>query len=188
MTLKLCLVAASGAGKSTAAKLMTERFAEHGKRAGIYKLALPLYELQSIIYRKAGREIDFFQQDQVLLEELARSLRRIDPQSLVRDFLTRVEAAAEDVILNDDLRDADTDYPVLRAQGFRIVKIVAPEAVRLARLAQRSDLTTTTQTPLDDHIRRITADWELTNDTPHLADYRATVHTFVDQLVEAARW
>lgn len=185
MKLRLCLVGPSGSGKSTAAKIMVERFAEHGMSAGIYKLALPLYELQSIVYRKAGHEIDFFRQDQVLLEELARALRRIDPQSLVRGFLARVAQASEDVILNDDLRDADVDAPVLKAEGFRIVKIATPESVRLARLAGRTDLTSTTTTPLDDQIRRIEADWTITNDTPRLEDYQATVRSLVDRWVTA---
>lgn len=187
MKLKMCLVAPSGTGKSTAAKLMVERFAEHGITAGIYKLAQPLYELQSIYYRTAGREIDFYQQDQILLEEIATALRRIHPQSLVRNFLDRVAKAHEEVILNDDLRDADTDYPVLERAGFRILKIVAPESVRLARLARRRDLASTTSTPLDDQIRRIEADWVIHNDTTQLEDYRSTVREFTDRLIQSER-
>lgn len=184
--LRLCIVAKSGCGKSTAAKLMVQRFEDLGLRATIHKLAEPLYEIQSVIYRKAGHPIEFYQQDQLLLEEIATAMRRIDPESLVRDFLERITGATEDVILNDDLRDADTDAPRLRTEGFRILRIVAPESVRMARLGKRQDLATVSKTPLDAQLERISADWELENGSDALEQFEHRVHRFVDRMLETS--
>ncbi len=182
--LKIALVAASGSGKSTAAGFIVSRLAELGLTAGIYKLAQPLYEIQASIYRRAGREIELYQQDQALLETIASEMRRINPESLVQDFLRRIAEATEDVIVNDDLRDSEVDYPALRAEGFQFVKISAQRRVRLARLHHRQDLASLTRTPLDDAIECIEPNWLLVNDSSQLDHFAAGVHHLVDRLVE----
>ena len=182
--IQLCLIAPSGSGKSTAAKFLIEHLAARGLTAGIYKLAEPLYEIQSVIYRKAGREIDFYQQDQVLLEEIATALRRIHPESLVRNFLRRIDQADHDVVINDDLRDTATDYPLLKARGFRFVKVAASAAVRLERLRTRRDLSTITESALDKPIEGIEADWHLDNESDDLEMFRRSVHRFTERLID----
>jgi dephospho-CoA kinase len=138
--LRLAVVGLSGCGKSTTAGLI-ERFADdHGLSHAVVKLARPLYQLQSAVYRAAGVDLAPGAQDQVLLEQLAGTLRRIRPDALVADFLQRLSAVDADVVVNDDLRDPDVDAVALRAHGFRVLRVTADPPVRAARLAGRGDL------------------------------------------------
>lgn len=138
--LKLALMGPSGSGKSTSTRLLADTLTRRGLTVSVLKIAQPLYELQAHVYRTAGRPIEFWAQDQVLLEDLARHLRRIRPSALVDDFLARVGASTADVVVNDDLRDVVVDYPALRAAGFVVVAVQASEARRAKRLAARRDI------------------------------------------------
>jgi dephospho-CoA kinase len=162
--LRIALVAPSGSGKSTAAGLLRTAFQRRGKSVEILKLALPLYELQGSIYRECGVVLQPGRQDQRLLEVIATEMRRIDPRSLVQHFESRLKASSADVVLNDDLRDDVTDWPYMRAAGFRVVRIHASPASRQHRLAGRGDLTLVRTSPLDAQIARIEADTVLQNE------------------------
>jgi dephospho-CoA kinase len=139
-TLRLAVIGLSGCGKSTTAGLVGRFAAENGISHAVVKLAKPLYDLQAEIYRAAGAELAPGAQDQVLLEQLADTLRRIRPDALVADFAARLSAVDADILVNDDLRDPDVDAPALRAHGFRILRITADPQVRLGRLDERADL------------------------------------------------
>ncbi|HET8641152.1 MAG TPA: hypothetical protein VFM37_04395 [Pseudonocardiaceae bacterium] len=139
--LRLAVIGLSGCGKSTTAGLIADFAARHDLRLAVVKLATPLYDLQSAVYARAGVPLARGAQDQILLESLADTLRRLRPDALVADFTARLATADADIVVNDDLRDPDVDAPALRDLGFRIVRVVADPRTRAARLAARADLT-----------------------------------------------
>jgi dephospho-CoA kinase len=163
-SLRVSVVGLTGSGKSTTADLLKRSLARRGLTVGVVKLAEPLYRLQQAVYATAGVAIEPGDQDQVLLETLARELRRISPTSLVDDFMRRLRATDADVVINDDLRDTVVDYPALRDAGFRVLRVRAPEDVRLARLGQRSDLTVVANSTTTARIDEIEPDAVIVND------------------------
>lgn len=139
--LRLSVIGLAGSGKSTCASIIEELAEQRGRTHTRIKLAAPLYDLQTRVYQTAGAPLRADAQDQVLMEALASALRRIRPESLVDDFLTRLARTRADVVINDDLRDPHVDAVALRGEGFRIVRVTAQPLVREARLAVRGDLT-----------------------------------------------
>lgn len=160
---KLVFYGLTGSGKSTARDLAVEYFSARGKKVALLKLAQPLYELQSHFYSLAGREIDPYAQDQILLEEIASQLRRIAPSSLADHFMRRLETVSTDIVINDDLRDVTVDYPRLRGAGFRFIRIWCDEAMRLDRLARRNDISVRSHSSTTDRIDEIVFDWKVDN-------------------------
>ena len=74
-----------------------------------------------------------WEHDNDVLRTVATWLRRINPDYLADDFLTRVPAqATTSVVINDDLRDAAVDYPRLSADGFAFVHVTCTDEVRAA--------------------------------------------------------
>jgi cytidine deaminase len=179
---KVCLVAPSGAGKSTAASHLVESFRKRGLSARIYKLAEPLYDLQSQVYARARRPIERHRQDHRLLELIADEMRRINPTSILEDFMERVAAAPEQVVVNDDLRDLDTDYAALREAGFVFIKITASARVRARRMNRRDDLLSHFESKLDRDLRAMDPDFLVVNETDHLGAYQAALDHVVERL------
>ncbi|MFD9688412.1 hypothetical protein ACFWXO_21960 [Kitasatospora sp. NPDC059088] len=141
--MRLALHGLPGAGKSTFSRLLAEEFALAGTPCLVLRLAEPLYQLQALVHRVAGRPMaDPAVQDGALLNDLAAHLRRINPDSLTGDFAHRVEQARQRhpgaVLLCDDMRAADT--AALVALDFRLVHVTAPDALRRERKARRGDL------------------------------------------------
>jgi hypothetical protein len=139
--LRLSVIGLTGAGKSTFASIVEDLAAERGLSHSRLKLARPLYDLQALVYETAGAPLRPGDQDQILMEALAESLRRIRPRSLIDPFLAGLAATNADVVINDDLRDPHLDAVILRQHRFRIVHVRATPQVRASRLAARSDLT-----------------------------------------------
>jgi cytidine deaminase len=180
---RLCVVGPSGSGKSTVVSGLRRQFEALGCSVETLKLAQPLYDLQGRFYDTIGRALASGDQDQILMETIARELRRIDPAALVVAFERRLRNCQADVVLNDDLRDDETDAPRLRMLGFLIARVVTAESVRISRLLQRQDATAVRDSPLDRQIARLPVDIVINNSqlgfenlAPHveaLADYVA---------------
>lgn len=162
--LRISLIAPSGAGKSTVAGLLESAFEQSGRTVQILKLAAPLYQLQAGFYRECGVALKTGQQDQHLLEVIATEMRRIAPQSLVRHFGERLAGNSADVVINDDLRDDQTDWPWLQRNGFTVVRVAAGAALRNQRLQARGDLSLVQNSPLNAQIARIREDHTVTNE------------------------
>ena len=137
--LRVSVIGLAGAGKSTCASLIREYALGEGLTYARLKIAKPLYDLQEQVYLMAGVMLREGEQDQVLMEALASAMRRIRPQSLIDDFTRRLSETEADLVVNDDLRDPDVDAPVLRAQGFRFLRVVCDEDLRRQRLTGRGD-------------------------------------------------
>lgn len=170
--LRIAIIGLAGCGKSTSASLIQSFAAEQGLSFAVVKLAAPLYRLQSEVYRAAGVELMPGSQDQLLMESLADAMRRIRPDSLARDFLKRLVDCDADVVVNDDLRDPQVDWPALRAEGFRVLRITAAPSVRMARLNTRADITRTDRST--SQLDLIPADAVLDN-SGEIADHQAAL-------------
>ncbi|WP_321387414.1 hypothetical protein [Alcaligenes phenolicus] len=162
--LRISLIAPSGAGKSTVAHLLKSAFELSGCTVQVLKLARPLYQLQADFYRKCGIELAEDQQDQHLLELIAKEMRRIAPQSLVHHFGRQLAKVNADVVLNDDLRDDQTDWPWLRCNGFTVIRIKASTSLCRRRLQDRGDLTSVHDSPLNAQIAKIREDYTIVNE------------------------
>jgi dephospho-CoA kinase len=160
--LRLSVIGLTGSGKSTFAAIAERLAAERGLTSRRVKLAKPLYDLQQRVYEMAGAPLRPGDQDQVLMETLARTMRRIRPRSLIDRFLAELTATDADVVVNDDLRDPHVDAVVLREHGFRIVRVRARPETRAARLAERGDLTRAERST--EELSLITTDAVIDND------------------------
>ncbi|MGH3789530.1 MAG: hypothetical protein ACRDQ9_01790 [Pseudonocardiaceae bacterium] len=133
----------SGTGKSTLAAALTQLLSRGGYTTKIVKLSAPLYRIQDIVYAEAGVTVDEGKQDQQLMVDIARHLRRISDRALLDRFLQTVAGFAPDTaVINDDLREPAPDAYGLREAGFTIIRLECPEEVRQARLMERGDLST----------------------------------------------
>ncbi len=182
--IRLAIVGPSGSGKSTVADGLIKAFGGLELSCGVYKLARPLYQLQQAFYDVVGIALAPGAQDQVLLETIARRLRAISPTSLVNDLTRRLDNARENVVINDDLRDDETDWPQLKQLGFNIVRVVAPEAVRLSRLQNRADISRVEHSELDLQIARIVPDFLIPNVTDDVARLEAQVRLLASYLAD----
>ncbi|WP_405884024.1 hypothetical protein OG762_39145 [Streptomyces sp. NBC_01136] len=176
VSLRIAVIGLSGSGKSTCAAELAAYAREHGLSCTRVPLARPLYELQRQVYAAAGVPLHEGAQDQVLMENLAGHLRRLNPRTLADDFTARLAATDTDMVLNDDLRDPHVDAPALRAAGFRILRITCDEEIRRKRLAERGDLTRADGSTRG--LDLITPDTVIDN-SGDAAAYRAAIRAFV---------
>lgn len=124
---KIAFYGQMGAGKTWAAKLLVAD-------RGFYKVAFA-DKLKDIAYEmfnvqgKDGR-------DRVILQQLGTKLREIDPDVWLNFLLKKVKflenKGVENIVL-DDLRYVN-EAKALRAAGFRLIIVTAPEELRLARI------------------------------------------------------
>ncbi len=138
--LRVALFGLPGAGKSTSAGVLRHLLAERGHQVAVVKIAAPLYDVQEAFYRRACAPLDDGQQDGQLLNFLGSHFRAAAPGFLITDFGQRCSGAllgGADTIICDDARPADLEG--LRAQGFALVRIWAPDALRRERKAGRGD-------------------------------------------------
>jgi hypothetical protein len=142
--MRIALHGIPGSGKSTLARMLVPELERAGVPSVVLRLADPLYALQALVYRTAGRPLpDPTVQDGRLLADLAGHLRRINPDALTGDFRARVHEVSSArpgaAIVCDDVRPADA--VCLVGLGFMLVRVDADAELRAARLAGRGDLT-----------------------------------------------
>ena len=113
--MKICFLAPSAYGKSTAIKLLQKHFDVKN-----VKIADPLYELQSDFYEKLGIEIGN-RQDGELLQFYGKKVRKENSEFLLKEFKTKLDSTIATIISNDDCRP--DDYNFLKNNGFIFVKI-----------------------------------------------------------------
>ncbi|HEY0167329.1 MAG TPA: hypothetical protein VGB75_09820 [Jatrophihabitans sp.] len=138
---RICLVGETGSGKSTTAAVLTESLAAAGRPSRVIALAALLHDLQNRLYSEIAEPKPADQQDQQLMLDLAKHIRRIRPTALVERFeqsLATTPAGA--VVINADLRDHTVDAPRLRELGFYFVRVRCERAVRHQRLRAREDV------------------------------------------------
>lgn len=117
MNRRICFIAPSGYGKSTAIKIISQKY-----KVENVKIAKPLYDMQEYFYDKIETPIKG-EQDGELLQFLGAKIRKENSQYLLSHFRDSVESIEEgDVIVtNDDCRPPD--YECLKDMGFVFVGI-----------------------------------------------------------------
>ena len=119
--LKLCFIAPTGFGKSTAANYLKKAY-----DADVIKLAKPLYELQEHLFDFLGKGIDG--QDGELLQFLGNKVQTESPLFLFEKFQEEVKNSNSMFIVNDDCRPHN--YKYLKNDGFLFIKIDGKERKR----------------------------------------------------------
>ncbi|CAL7959343.1 conserved hypothetical protein [Alphaproteobacteria bacterium] len=135
--IKVLLVGERGTGKSTFVEIAKEVF------PGVYgiRIAVPLYQVQSLIYDFCGIQKDFEQQDDVLLTFLGKHLKCINPQIYEKHFEEQMEVAlrkASSMVICSDARPPNVDFIIKK--GFKIIRIEAEEQAKKSRLIARHDI------------------------------------------------
>jgi cytidine deaminase len=178
--LRLCLIGHSGAGKSSTAAFVRSAVARRSMSCEVVKVAAPLYDLQRAFYARLGQQLPDGQQDQQLLEALAHWIRKRRARFLVEDFLARADATHADVLVNDDVRSYDIDYPQLRRRGWIAVRITAPDELRGKRLAAKGYVSLSDASTAG--VDAVEVDYEIRNDGT-LTDLESAVATLVEQVL-----
>lgn len=114
--MKICFLAPSSYGKSTAVKIIEKHFNSEN-----VKIAEPLYDLQDKFYKYIYRNIGD-KQDGELLQYLGIKIRKENPMFLLNNFKQRVDETYRAIITNDDCRRPDQEY--LKEMGFIFVRIL----------------------------------------------------------------
>ena len=137
-SVKLGLLGTTGVGKDTCVKIIQKHYSD--LRIKLIRLAAPLYEVQSFIYKICQREKDSNIQDGVLLNFLGKHLREINPDVLKRPFFQTLHESTSkaDVIICSDVRPADV--PFVKEEGFTILNIVTDSKVARQRRLERGDV------------------------------------------------
>lgn len=112
--MKICFLAPSGYGKSTAIEILKQHYSITN-----IKIGEPLYRLQDNFYKTIGIDIGN-RQDGELLQFYGYKIRKENPIYLINTFLQRVENY-DGIITNDDCRPYDYQY--LKDNGFIFIKI-----------------------------------------------------------------
>lgn len=117
MQKRICLIAPSGYGKSTAIKLISKNF-----KIKNIKIAEPLYNLQFHFYQTIDKTMNG-EQDGELLQFFGAKIRKENPTFLLNEFKKQIDKFnnCDVIITNDDCRPPDYDY--LKKLGFVFVEI-----------------------------------------------------------------
>ncbi|ERS84729.1 hypothetical protein Q672_18995 [Marinobacter sp. EVN1] len=180
--IKIALVAPSGSGKSTAASLIKQAFEQRGLSVLSEKLAQPLYDLQAAYFETASIDLPSGVQHQKLLENIATNLRMLSKDSLVQHLFSRLVGSNAEVIITDDLRDKETDWPALVNSGYRVIRVACDEPTRIKRLQGRQDIQSQLKSPLDNSINSIESHYVLENNST-LDALEREVQSLVDTLL-----
>lgn len=113
--MKVCFLAPSGYGKSTAIEILKKYYDIEN-----IKIAEPLYDLQKDFYKKIGIDV-CDKQDGELLQFYGKKIRKENNNYLLDVFANKLNNANSFIITNDDCRP--DDYEFLIEQGFIFVKI-----------------------------------------------------------------
>lgn len=155
---RFALVGKSGSGKSSAGEILAERF-----------------DITHIRTGKICREIAFLlfgNEDKSSTQRLDDALTQIDPSIFLRAALREIESTTDELsgsgkgFIIDALR-FESDLMLAKEHGCSIIRISAPEEVRVTRLAERKqvfDLATDGLHRSEHELDAAQADYEIVND------------------------
>jgi len=134
----IALAGGMGSGKTTIANLLVE---EYGYKA--VKISQPLYEIAEKLWGPEAAK------DRARLQDVGTKMREIDPDVWINYYVAHIEpyevldyggvtsdrykTVPRKPIVNDTMRFPN-EYWALRKAGFVMVRVHAPEAVRVDRL------------------------------------------------------
>ena len=165
--MKICFLAPSGFGKSSAIEILKKHFDITN-----IKIAEPLYELQKSFYNKIGIAIGE-KQDGELLQFYGKKIRKHDKDYLLRNFKERLDASSTAIITNDDCRP--DDYKFLKDNDFIFIKINGYRR-------DRDDLTLADKNAKIEWQDEIPFDYEI-NNYGTLEEYEKEILNLVNRLL-----
>lgn len=120
----IALAGGMGAGKSTVAEHIHEQYG-YAK----LKISQPLYEVAEKLWGEGSAT------DRARLQDLGMKMREIDEDVWINAYVRKIQERHQDdaEVVNDTLRFPN-EYWALRNAGFVMVRVLAPEAVRVDRL------------------------------------------------------
>ncbi|MCF8785250.1 ATP-binding protein [Rhodococcus ruber] len=175
MTQYVALYGPRGAGKSTSARLILDIVG--AEQVMMVHSAAPIYELQSHFYRIAGIKKDYRAQDGNLLSDIARHLRRLDPDCIPKLLLATIAEQFDTgtrpklVVCDDSTPD---DRRVLESAGFVFIHVTAPGSDRFMRRAARGDISAVNDLN-DPNITRVSGSDMVIDNADSLAMLRSRV-------------
>ncbi|MBX7066815.1 MAG: hypothetical protein K1X28_06255 [Parachlamydiales bacterium] len=178
---KLALLGGPGVGKDTFVQILRKYFPSSSYQQ--IRLAEPLYEVQSFVYKTCSKEIGENAQDGQLLNFLGKHMRSINPNVLLDRFAQSVREMEQkvDLILCTDLRPIDARF--VKEMGFMVVNIVADPSLTVERRKKRGDLSLggsnhETEKGIDPNMY----DLQITNNGT-LQDYEKSVMQFLKEFL-----
>lgn len=146
--IKICFLAPSGYGKSTAIELLSKHFDVLN-----VKIAAPLYEMQESFYKRLGMKIE--NQDGELLQFLGQKVRKENKYYLLDTFKKTVKNINAEIISNDDCRPMD--YKFLKDMGFIFIRIngYSHERKDHTKIDKKSSLEWNCEIPFDYEVDNI---------------------------------
>ena len=172
MSIKICFIAPSGFGKSTAIGILSEKYALKN-----IKIAEPLYELQNYFYGYIGVKMKG-EQDGELLQYLGMKIRKENGGFLLDVFTKKFNQIEHiELITNDDCRPPDYEY--LKGSGFIFIGINGYNRDRLDHRPSNPKLAIEWQD-------NIICDYWLDN-WGSMAEYREDIHKLMEQITSDIR-
>lgn len=165
--MKICFLAPSGYGKSTAIEILREHF-----NIKNIKIAEPLYELQNSFYEKIGID-DGNRQDGELLQFYGKKIRKENKKFLLETFKYKLDNTKATIISNDDCRP--DDYKFLKDNGFIFIKINGFKR-------DRDDLTIANSKDKLEWQEHIPFDYEV-NNYGSLEEYKENLLNLINKLL-----
>ena len=135
-----------------------------------------------MFYKVAGKDIDFYDQNQSLLEDIADNLRKINSNSLVDYFDRRLKQTKSQVVINDDVRDTKNDFPYLKKAGFKLIRIECDEQLRIRRLQERNDLNMVVNSKTTQDIDSVEPDHVINTSTTTLEELKQNVYNYLESI------
>ncbi len=182
--LRIALFGWPGAGKSTTASALRRVLTGMGREAAVVRIAAPLYDVQRSFYDRADTALGEGQQDGRLLNFLGSHFRQATPGFLLADFAQRCAGAllgGADAVVCDDARPAD--FREVAEQGFTVVRVTAPDALRRERKSGRGDrLAGRDDHPTEAGVDDITPDYEIDN-SGTLEELESQIRAVAEKLI-----
>ena len=166
--MRICFIAPSSYGKSTAVEIIHKHFNSQN-----IKIAKPLYDLQAYFYYFIEKEIGNTQ-DGELLQFLGNKIRKENPTFLLDSFYQQVLNSNNAIITNDDCRPPD--YLFLKEMGFIFIKVKGFKR-------KRGDYVDANEKNKLEWQCELPCDYELDN-TSTLKDYEKNILNLLKEIME----
>lgn len=157
---KILLVGKLRSGKSTIAKYLVQQhgFAEYAFGDELKRFANEIFAISPVM-RGNGKP-------RAIYQRFGELCREIDPLIWVRyvDAKITAETVARGIVVSDGRQPHEVEWA--RAKGFVVVRVTAPDAVRIARAKRLGDRFNAENLAHDteQHVDRFEVDYEIIND------------------------
>jgi dephospho-CoA kinase len=183
--LRIALVGTTGVGKSTFVSILKKQL-KHVVCKEI-RLAKPLYQVQSYLYKICKTKKNKNVQDGVLLNFLGQHMRAINKNIIEEHFVEQLSKITNDVelVICSDVRPIDLAF--VTKHDFVIINIQSDEEIALKRRMQRGDVSLANSKHwTEQQIYGFQPDYNIVNNGS-IAEYENAVLGLVNKLYDFNR-